>query len=202
MHIISILFFAISSSSDNFVIGLSYGTKKVDINFKMNLVVAGISCIGTVFAMLAGKYISNFLLPDHTNMIGSILLLLLGVIMLLNSFKKKESGESKDKKIFCYNEMIDHPELLDLNHSKTIEFKEAVLLGGILCINNIGLGIAVSFSGLNIYVTSISSLLFSVLFVKLGCTIGSFVSSGKLSVYAEKISAVIIILLGIYELFI
>lgn len=206
MHILSILFFALSSSSDNFIIGLSYGSKKIKINLMNNLLVAFISCTGTVAAMIFGKLICRFILPAYTNAFGSVILIIFGLIMLFNANKKKFD---KDKSIkmnqpegFHYNEMIEHPEFVDKDDSKTIEFKEALILGSILCINNVGLGIGASVSGLNIYITSMSSFIFSILFIKLGYHFGGIVSSGKLADYSENISALIIILLGIYELFI
>ena len=207
MHTLSILFFALSSSSDNFIIGLSYGAKKIKISFINNLLVALISCIGTVTAMLFGKLFTRLIAPQYTNMFGSLILILFGLFMLFNTLKKKSND---NKELICdnsssvhhYNEMITHPEAVDKNNSKTIEFKEAIILGIILCINNIGLGIGASISGLNIYLTSLSSLIFSILFIKLGYYFGNIVSSGKLAIYSETISACIIILLGIYELFI
>ncbi len=127
--------------------------------------------------------------------------------MLINTYKKKSNSNKElvfgnASKVQHYNNVIKHPEAVDKNNSKTIEFKEAIILGFILCINNVGLGIGASISGLNIYITSLSSLFFSILFIKLGCYFGSIVSYGNLANYSELISACIIILLGIYELFI
>lgn len=206
MHILSVLFFALSSSSDNFIIGLSYGAKKIKINFINNLLVAFISCIGTVTAMLFGKLFIKLIAPQFTNMFGSLILILFGIFMLFNIYKKNSNNKKELKcensSVHHYNEMIEHPETVDKDNSKTIEFKEAIILGIILCINNIGLGIGASISGLNIYLTSFSSLIFSIVFIKLGYYFGSIVISSKLASYSEIISAFVIILLGIYELFI
>lgn len=206
MHILSIFFFALSSSSDNFIIGLSYGAKKIRINFMNNLLVAFISCIGTVIAMLFGKLFCNFIPPKYTNIFGSLILILFGVFMLFNAYKKSNKNKElicdRHSKISYYNEMIEHPDVVDKDNSKTIEFKEALILGFILCINNIGLGIGASITGLNIYLTSLSSLIFSILFIKVGYYYGSKLLSSKLANYSESISACIIILLGVYELFI
>lgn len=200
MHALSILLFAIASSSDNFIIGLSYGAKKIKINFTSNLLVALISCAGTVIAMLFGKLLCSFITPRLANIFGGIILTLFGVFMLFNTFRK-EVNENKSQ-IKHYNGLLKNPEVVDKNNSKTIEFKEAVTLGIILCINNIGLGIGASITGLNIYTTSLSSLIFSILFIKIGCYFGSVISNSKLSEYSEGISAILIILLGIYELLI
>lgn len=205
MHFLSIMFFAISSSSDSFIIGLSYAAKKIKINVINNLIVAFISCIGTILAMLFGNIFLGFVKPIYTSILGSLILLLFGLYMLWNAFKKNHSESVQincESHINLYNEMLEHPEIVDKNNSKTIDFKEAIILGFILSINNIGLGLGASLLGMNIYLTSLSSLIFSILFIKMGYFIGEKVFSSKLSDYAEKISACVIILLGILELFI
>ncbi|MCX7883802.1 MAG: sporulation membrane protein YtaF [Caloramator sp.] len=204
MNILLILLFSISSSSDNFIIGISYGIQKISISFLYNLIIAFISCIGTFISMLLGKILTNFISPFLANILGAALLIILGLYMQYNSYKSKKNNNlytSNTSKIECYENIIMHPEIIDSNKSKTIELKESILLGSILCLNNIGLGIGVSILGLNIYITSLSSMIFSLVFIKLGSYIGSKVLSDKLVNYSEIISSWIIILLGLYELF-
>lgn len=206
MNIFPILLFSISSSSDNFIIGLSYGTQKISISFVYNLVIAIISCIGTFVSMLLGKILSNFFSPSFSNISGSILLIAFGIYMLFNSYKQKQKDNRSLKDtnspiIECYENIIMHPEIVDTNKSKTIEFKESIVLGTILCLNNIGLGIGASIAGLDIYITSLSSMIFSLVFIKLGSYVGKKALPDKLSNYSEIISSYIIILLGLFELF-
>lgn len=198
MHFLSILFFCIASSSDNFVIGLSYGGKSIKISLASNMLVASISCIGTFLAMLLGRWLYNLISPQTANILGSALLILFGLYMLVNSIKEKANSSSVEIK--GYNGYIQHPEIMDTDNSKEIEIKEALTLGFILCLNNIGLGIGASITGLNIYATSLLSFIFSVIFIKLGSYIGHKILSSRLEAYSEYISAGIIILLGIYEL--
>lgn len=202
MDYIPILLFAVSSSTDNFIIGLSYGIFKIKINIICNLIIAFISCIGTFVSMLIGETIGNYIPSIYSNYLGSILLILLGLYMLTSSLRGKNFTSNKDKKINCYENFIEHPEIIDSNNSKNIEFKESVLLGIILCINNFSLGIGASITGLNIYLTSFSSMIFSIMFIKLGFYIGNRSIPKNLSNCCEIISSLIIILLGIYELFI
>lgn len=203
MNLLSILFFCVASSSDSFVIGLSYGSKSIRINFWSNFLVACISSLGTFFAMLLGKSISLNIPQYYTRILGSGLLILFGIYVLISSTRGKEDKSVKarrnvDKK--HYHDYIEHPELLDRDNSKEIDLKEAVALGSILSINNIGIGIGASISGLNLYTTSLLSLLFSIIFIKFGFGIGNKISSGRMARYSEYISAVLIIALGIYEL--
>ncbi|KGK84255.1 sporulation membrane protein YtaF [Clostridium sp. HMP27] len=209
MHILSILFFAISSSSDSLIVGFNYGAKKVKINLINNFVVSFIAGMGTFLAMILGKLLTKLIPLMYTNIIGSSILILLGLYLLIVSLKKCANNDNNSEELsedmceICrYEAALRSPEIIDTNHSKTIEFKESIILGILLCLNNIGFGIGASITGLNIYTTSIFSILFSLVFISLGYYIGEKIFSNKLSKYSEIISACIIIALGLYELFI
>lgn len=209
MHILSIIIFAISSSSDNLIVGLRYGSKKIKMNFFNTFVVSFISGMGTFLAMLFGKLLIQLIPLIYTNIIGSSILILLGLYLLIISLKKGFDDNSNLEEVnqnisdfYRYEATLRSPEIIDANHSKTIEFKESIMLGFLLCLNNIGFGIGASITGLNICITSIFSLIFSLAFISLGYYIGEKIFSNNLSKYSEVISAFIIIALGIYELFI
>lgn len=193
MHSISILLFVISSTMDSFIVGLTYGIKKIRINFINNFVVGIISGLGTLISMLAGKFVLNYISIKLANIIGGIILLSFGIYFILLSFKKKDD---------LYDKVLRNPEIADKNNSKNIEIKESIFLGIALSINNLGLGIGASITGLNPYITSFISVIFSMIFIKLGCSLGNSVFSKILSKYGEIISGIIIIALAIYELFI
>ncbi|MBZ9633566.1 sporulation membrane protein YtaF [Clostridium sp. FP1] len=209
MSILSIFLFAISSSSDNLIVGLSYGAKKVRINFMNNFIISFISGIGTFLAMLFGRVLLQLIPLKCSNIIGSGILILLGIYLLINWLRKDIDIKKNTEKVNDdisefqrYENTLINPEIIDTNNSKTIDFKEAIILGIVLCLNNIGLGIGASITGLNIFMTSISSLIFSLAFIPIGYYIGEKVISDKLSRYSEIISICIIMILGVYELFI
>ena len=82
--------------------------------------------------------------------------------MLIGSLRKrKEEGKLRISGLYKSSEHFDK------DMSKEIELKEAVILGGILSINNIGIGIGASVAGLNIFVTSLMSLIFSMFLLSL-----------------------------------
>lgn len=209
MHLISSLLFAISASCDNIIVGLSYGAKKVKLVFINNMVISITSGVGTFLSMLFGGMILKFIPLIYANIFGSSILILLGIYLLINSSRKDyddnkgfETESNSISEFELYESTLRYPEIIDKNQSKTIEFKEAFILGLILCLNNIGLGIGASITGLNIYATSIASMIFSLIFIPLGYLIGEKIFSNKLSRFSETISACIILFLGIYELFI
>jgi putative sporulation protein YtaF len=198
MHILSAFFLAISSSSDSFIVGLSYGVKKVRINLLNNILVAAISGAGTLSSMLLGKLLINLVPIHYANIIGNALLIVLGLYMLIASFKKRSAENMQSN---SYENILRNPDLLDINHSKTIEPNEALSLGLILCVNNIGLGIGASIAGLAPVLTSILTAIASIIFVPLGCFIGKKLVSNKISRFSDILAALLIIALGIYEWF-
>lgn len=208
MNIVSALFFAISASSDALVVGISYGTKRIRINLLSNLAVSLIAGAGTFFAMLFGKAL-NLLIPSYLeNLIGSALLILFGAYMLLKTLRGKQNetvpppeDNSFTQLEYC-SKVLQHPELADTDHSQIIELRESIVLGLMLSLNNAALGVGASITGLNPYVTSAAATLFSMVFLRVGCYAGMKFLYGKVSKYSDILSACIIILLGLYELFI
>ncbi len=207
MHIISTFLFALSSSCDSIIVGLSYGAKNVRINFLNNTIIAVISGFGTLLSMSCGSLFLQILPQSITDILGSIILIFLGSFLLARHMRRKIRVNSKDvgshlSELDRYENTLRTPEIIDRNLSKTIESKETILLGVILCLNNIGLGIGASMTGLNIFLTSFLSFMFCLLLIPLGFKIGTHIFSDRLSGFSEVFSIIIIIILGIYELFV
>lgn len=208
MYIFPILLFVISSSLDNFVVGLSYGIKKIKINFFNNLLIALISGIGTFLAMALGNILKLYIPPSLANYIGCGILMLLGIYLIFDFFRLKyknynferKKSNSTLEKIDFYDEILNHPEIIDKDKSNIIEFKESLILGIALSLNNFGLGIGASIIGLNIYLTSLLSIIFSLIFIQAGFYIGHKYLSKIFENYATLISGIIIFLLGLYSL--
>lgn len=211
MHIISILLFVISASLDNLVVAVAYGIRKLKISILSNILIAFISCAGTFLSMLLGTTISYLIKPSSANIIGSIILIAIGLWFIINSIKKikmqdsnLKNYEEKQDKIDYYNcgKLLENPEKADIDNSGNIDWKEAITLGFALALNNTGLGIGASIAGLSLTLTSLLTFIFSFLTIPIGYYIGSRFLPKILETKADMISGIIIILIGIYELFI
>ena len=97
---------------------------------------------------------------------------------------------------------FNDPESADNDHSGTIDIRESLVLALALTINNFGLGIGASITGLNIYATVIGTLFFSLISILVGCLVGRSYISKFLGKFAPLVSGLIIVLLGIYKLLI
>jgi putative Mn2+ efflux pump MntP len=192
MHILSALLFAISANTDNFVVGLCYGIKKIKIGLVSNLLIAFISMVGTIVSMSIGKIIFNFIPENVSNYLGSIMLILIGGWTLVKPLLKNIHTDN----------IIDNPEKADIDNSSSIDAKESIAIAFALSINNIGLGLGASITGISIIITSSLTFIFSIMFIITGYYLGSRYLSKAFSKKATIASGLIIIALGIFEMLI
>lgn len=194
MHILSSFLFAFSANIDNLAVGIAYGIKNLKINILKSAIVAFMSCLGTFGAMMFGKAIYH-LVPKHlTNSLGSIVLICLGLWSLYEAFKTNNKNS--------YEQIMDEPDKIDKDNSGIIDTKEALVLGLALAVNNIGMGIGASITGINLWITSLLTFVFSFVFIPLGIFLGQKYFSSLIGKFASILSGIIIICLAIYELFI
>ncbi|NLJ58047.1 MAG: sporulation membrane protein YtaF [Tissierellia bacterium] len=191
MNILSSLLFAISANTDNFVVGLSYGIKKIRIARVSNLIIALISLVGTILSMSLSKVILNYIPEFLASLIGSSILILLGVLTIAKPLLKRDSDS-----------ILDNPEKADKDKSLNIDAKESIALGLALTINNVGLGIGASFAGLNITITALFTFVLSLLAIVVGFSLGSYYLSELFGKSATIISGLLIIALGLFEILI
>lgn len=202
MQIISTILFVLSASTDNFVVGLCYGIKKIKINLPINFLIAIISSIGTIVSMELGSLIATFIPNNFTSIFGGSILILIGLWAIISEFNesKKSSKTTEKSSLSNIENILSNPENADKDTSGSIDLKESFSLSIALALNNMGLGIGASIAGLNIILTTILTFFISIITIFLGLTIGNKYLSQKLGKYAATISGLVIILLGIYEM--
>ena len=199
MHLISSLLFAIYANIDSFIVGMSYGIKKSNIDLLKSTVISLVTLTGTVIAILMGTEISRFLPASSTQAIGCALLIGLGLYYIIKSFcgyiqKKIKKAEVKT------NELNSKAESETQAKVSLLTMKEGLFLGLALSINNFGMGIGASITGLRLIPTAIMSLIVSVVFLYAGNLIGKTKVPHISDQAADIISGLILVALGIYEL--
>ena len=199
MHLISSLLFAISANIDSFIVGMSYGIKKSNIDLLKSTVISLVTLTGTVIAILMGTQISQFLPASSTQAIGCALLIGLGLYYIIKSFFsyirekiKKAEVKSNECGSGTQNNVPAKASLLTM--------KEGLFLGLALSINNFGMGIGASITGLKLLPTAVMSLVVSVIFLYAGNLIGKTKVPHISDQSADFISGLTLAALGIYEL--
>ena len=189
LHLLSSLLFGLSANTDNLAVGLAYGIRKMPVRWPENLIVALVSLAGTVLSMILGKSVLLILPPKAAGILGGMLIALIGAVALLRFLVMLKKPKAE----------IENEEELEL---QTMTVKEALLLGLALTLNNVGLGVGASITGLPIIPAAAASFLFSLLFLYVGNKIGRSKLSTAVGGIAEPFAALLMIVLGIYEIFI
>lgn len=195
MLILSSILFAISANIDNFTVGIAYGIKNIKITFKINLLIAALTSTGTFISMSIGLVIVKFIPAHISNIIGSIILIFIGLYFIADYFYK--NMPHKNVSTNDIKKVLNDPQNADKDNSGSIDIKEGFILGIALSLNNIGVGIGSSLAGLNITTALIFTFIFSILSLSLGYSTGKKCFSKMLGKYASIISGIIIIILGI-----
>lgn len=202
MSFLSILLFVIAASLDILVVSLAYGLKDIKINFSSTLVIASISALGTFISMILGKFLVDLIPIKLGDIIGGLVLLLLGFYSIYSYFKEKKiltshNSENDSSPTF----ILENPEVADKDKSGNIDFKESLALSLALALNNFGLGIGASISGLNIAFTTISTFIISLIFISLGFYLSKIIKSKNISKNSNLIAGIIIIILSLFIIF-
>ncbi|ELC8400163.1 MAG: sporulation membrane protein YtaF [Clostridium perfringens] len=199
---LSILLFVIAASLDILVVSLAYGLKDIKINFSSTLVIASISALGTFISMILGKFLVDLIPVKLGDIIGGLVLLALGFYSIYSYFKEKKiltshNSENNSSPTF----ILENPEVADKDKSGNIDFKESLALSLALALNNFGLGIGASISGLNIAFTTISTFIISLIFISLGFYLSKTIKSKNISKNSNLIAGIIIIILSLFTIF-
>jgi putative sporulation protein YtaF len=90
---------------------------------------------------------------------------------------------------------------VDYDYSGRIELKEALVLALALTLNNLSCGFAAGLMGLNIFAMIVASFVISLVFFYIGIRLGFLYIARWFGEKGDIVAAIILILVGIYELF-
>ena len=178
----SILILAISSSMDSLGIGITYGLKRIQLKKWDKLILFCISIFVTLFSISIGKIFKNFFNENILKLIGSLILLFMGLFILFKN----------DRNEYTF----------DLDNSNDIDYKEALLLGLALSLDSFCIGIGVYALGINILFFSLLVAFLQYLFLTIGNFLGINLSNLKniSQNLWTKISGIILIVISISKL--
>lgn len=209
---------AIPISLDCIGIGITYGIKNTYITPIAKCIIFAIFFVVTTVAISIGSIIIKVFSVEFANIVGVILLVLMGLWIIFQSFHSKDKEtktDDKDKslkpKIYKFIikrlgltiKIIKNPTSSDLDHSNHIDAKEAVYLGSAISIDAFCAGVGCSAVGINSFFFPLFIAIFHVAFLSLGSFIGINLSSRTKipdNIWSI-ISGILLITIGISKLF-
>lgn len=196
-NFLSVLLLSVSSNLDTVTVAISYGMNKIKIPWISSLLIAIISTLGTFLSMEFGSLLVDFIPANLADLIGGLMLIIIGVWFLIDFLRKNKTVKlSYDQDL-----IIDENFMADKDNSGDISIKETIPLALALTINNLGVGIAASITGISILYSTICTFIVTLISIWCGSWIGQGVASKLLGKYAPIISSILLIILGIYESF-
>lgn len=209
MTFVSSLLFAVSASLDALMVGTTYGIRKIRVSFLQNLLVSLITLSGTMLAIGLGNLLAPVFSGKPLTGAGSAVLIGMGVYYLIKflvpQVQKYRAGPDTEKVLA--QEQTEESYVTSDSADKASDSptgKELLLLGIALSANNMGIGIGASMAGIPLLAASFFTLLCSVCFLKLGNCLGNRLGRCKFlgiaDRFADPLSGLMLILLGICQL--
>jgi putative sporulation protein YtaF len=202
---------ALSSNLDNVGVGVAYGIRRVCVPFISNLVIALITSIGSLAAMLAGKTIGSYMEPRVAHFLGGALLIGLGIWVAIQESRAVVQRESPRRAemnrrisgaglVSRMGMILDNPFSADEDFSRHIDRKEALLLGFALSLNNVVNGVAAGIAGLDPLLVTTLVCVFSILTIWVGMSAGYRFGARVAGRFTGVVSGMLLIALGLYQL--
>lgn len=221
----NVILLAISSSIDSFGIGITYGLRNLKITNLSKLILFIISISVTYLSILIGSNLSLILSPFIAKLLGSFVLISMGLVIVFQIITSKENSKQDipikkmdysqslciEKKVYKFFirflgitiQIIKDPLKSDLDSSLKIDTKEAFYLGITLSIDSFCIGIGCGILGFDLILFPILVAIFQLLFLLFGTNLGKKISLNcKIpNNIWNFISAVLLIIIGISRLF-
>lgn len=177
MSIVLAFLIGIAVNLDNFLIGMNLGIRGQRLTVLSNLIIGAATGICAFASTYAARLISgNFLV--YTNVIGACILILFGVYCLINGFKQNDTPEE----------------------FSALGAKDSCILGFVLAINCIPPSFSAGVMNLSPYYVSIFSALLSCICMHVSNRLGNKLVHLHILNYLTPASAILLILIGAFEL--
>lgn len=150
MAIAQLLLLCAAMNIDSLSIGLSCGMGGIRLPLRNKLTICLVSAALTGAGIFTGGLLCGMIPPVYGRLAGALLLSLLGLYTLCRAaFPRKSSNAShtSDGIIGMSARILGDPSECDIDASKTIDFREAVVIGIALSADSFAFGIGTGISG-------------------------------------------------------
>lgn len=205
----SLVILAVAISLDNFAAGMAYGLRKIKIPVKSIVIIGLCTAISLGVAMLCGQLLQGFLTPAAANRVGGLILVLIGIWVIIQFFRREKEQEEPAEKLELTWEIkslgvvihiLKRPSRADLDSSGNINAVEALMLGTALSLDAFGVGIGAAMLGYSPLILAGAAGVAGVIFLFAGLTSGRFFSHMQLLQRFTFFPGIILILVGFMKM--
>ncbi|MCL6599889.1 MAG: sporulation membrane protein YtaF [Alicyclobacillus macrosporangiidus] len=227
-QVLLVLGFSVSSSLDNFGVGISYGVNQIRIGAAANLLIAAIAFIFSMTGVAFGTYLTRVMPGELSTIVGALLVLFIGLrVVLLAMSQRRQHGRGRREKAGTtppglgpstqhaetvpstrggISRYLVHPEQADKDRSGEISLWEAAGLGIALSANALTNGLGAGMMHVPALAISILAAVFSYLAIWSGVQLGAQLAAvriGRWSVgeFSTILSGLILLAIAAHMLF-
>ncbi|MBK1809674.1 manganese efflux pump [Clostridium sp. YIM B02505] len=179
MHFIYLFVIAFVNSIDNIGIGVAYSVGRIKIGLYKNIIISSIAFLVSYIAAVSGNIISNFLSDNVCTILSVIILVVMGSRMIIKSIIEKDDDDFK---------------------VKNIKYGEAISIGVVLALDDVGSSVGSGLSGYSPFAISLPYFIISIMIFMLSDYGTRFFGKLKIGKKATIISGIVMILMGLMSL--
>jgi len=190
---LKVLLLVTAVSADSFAASIGFGSAKIKIPFKSALVISIIGTVSLSLSVLFADVIGLFLSASACRWVSFSLLMLLGIYNLIHDNIKNAIRNKKKDKSFAINLYLDET-AADKDNSKSLSAGEAAALAVALSADSIVTGVSAGLTKVNIVALTLTSLVFGIMSIILGCLIGQRLALKKTMDFGFMCGGILIVL--------
>ncbi len=175
-------------SIDALSFGLAFGIRGIKMPPRAFFTISVIGLGTIVFSAAVGRVLYDIL--PCCNIIGAFLIIGIGIWICADC--RKDNADLR--------EMLDNPELSDMNSSGTIETPEALVIGITLSLDSSATAVSTSMAGISCCLLPLSVMTAQFIFLLLGIILGKKIRPNINCRYIAIISGLAVVLIGLYRL--
>lgn len=207
MFLLSPLLLSISSNINTLSVSLDYGMKKVQLSKSSITLIAILTSIGTFISMYMGKLLLPLMDFTLANLFGATLLGYIGISFIVEYIRLEKKRAGYDTSFYFesslkYKHILENPIIIDSDKSNHIDLKECLNLSFAIVLNNICTTFAASITGVNIVLSVFLNFILTILSFYFGYFNANIYIFKWFNKYSNLACGIILMLFGIYEIFI
>ncbi|MBS3897787.1 MAG: sporulation membrane protein YtaF [Dethiobacter sp.] len=210
MSLIPVLMFAIAVSFDGFGVGFAYGLRRLHIPPASLLIICVSSAFSVFISMLVGSTAVQLFSPLVGSVIGSVLLIGVGLFLVWQSLRKVDILSLPDsreeqitkKGLSYFSGMLREPHRADFDKSGVITGREAIVLGIALAMDAFAAGFGAAMLGFAPLTTAIGVGVIKMILITAGFQLGKRYARDISGERAAVFAGLALVFLGVVHLFI
>lgn len=174
-------FLVLALSLDTFTAGVALGTQKIMVPFRSVLAISLICSASLWLAISLGGWIGNWISPRTGDVIGCIILVMMGSVRLFDGVIKellRRCCENKEGMVFYRKNLkiflqvcVDSAQA-DFNRSQSLSVPEAISLAAALSVDGLAAGVGAGILDVSHWLIFLIAMLINLFAVHLGCRTG------------------------------